>query len=298
MINGVARQYNARPIGPRQKRSSARQHSMVFRIAIVAVLLTELTCASNCGAANDGAHVVPLQNAHAHNDYLHARPLLDALDHGFTSVEADVFLVDGALLVGHESSALKPERTLETLYLAPLAERVKKNGGHVYPVASRFFLLIDIKAAPQPVYQNLKTLLARYNQMLTVVADGKVRPGAVMVVLTGARPRIDFADSRPRYVALDGRLSELESRVPPDQMPMVSDNWSNHFKWSGTGPMPESERVKLDKITSKAHAAGRVVRFWNTSESENLWRELRAAGVDLINTDELNRLASFLKSIQ
>ena len=31
---------------------------------------------------------------HAHNDYLHSRPLLDALDQGFDSVEADVFLVN------------------------------------------------------------------------------------------------------------------------------------------------------------------------------------------------------------
>lgn len=41
--------------------------------------------------------VTPLPRAHAHNDYEHARPLLDALDHGFTSVEADVWLVDGEL---------------------------------------------------------------------------------------------------------------------------------------------------------------------------------------------------------
>ena len=33
---------------------------------------------------------VPLARAHAHNDYEHPRPLRDALDHGFTSVEADV----------------------------------------------------------------------------------------------------------------------------------------------------------------------------------------------------------------
>ena len=43
----------------------------------------------------------PLDHAHAHNDYEHARPLLDALDCGFGSVEADIYLVDGALLVAH-----------------------------------------------------------------------------------------------------------------------------------------------------------------------------------------------------
>ncbi len=39
--------------------------------------------------------VIALSQAHAHNDYHHALPLLDALAHGFCSVEADVFLVDG-----------------------------------------------------------------------------------------------------------------------------------------------------------------------------------------------------------
>src|SRR5437660_742306 len=66
----------------------------------------------------------PLRRAHAHNDYEHPRPLFDALDHRFGSVEADVFLVDGRLLVAHDPTELDPTRTLEALYLDPLAERV------------------------------------------------------------------------------------------------------------------------------------------------------------------------------
>src|SRR5262245_8158427 len=79
------------------------------------------------------ADVIPLPRAHAHNYYRHSRPLLDALDHGFCSVEADVWLVDGKLLVGHDRRDLKPERTLQALYLDPLQERVRKNKGPVYP---------------------------------------------------------------------------------------------------------------------------------------------------------------------
>lgn len=45
------------------------------------------------------AQPAPLERAHAHNDYEHARPLFDALERGFNSVEADVHLVDGRLLV-------------------------------------------------------------------------------------------------------------------------------------------------------------------------------------------------------
>src|SRR5262245_51794473 len=70
--------------------------------------------------------------AHAHNDYEHARPLLDALEQNFDSVEADVHLVDGQLLVAHDRKDARADRTLEKLYLDPLGERVKQNGGWVY----------------------------------------------------------------------------------------------------------------------------------------------------------------------
>lgn len=249
------------------------------------------------GAANGAPQAVaPLPNAHAHNDYAHKHPLSDALDHGFTSVEADVFLVDGKLLVGHDRDELKPERTLESLYLTPLADRIHQNSGHVYPNATRFFLLIDIKDNPKQTYRELQKLLAKHAEMLTTVEAGKVRPGAVTIVLTGNRPKIERGDPGVRYVALDGRLSDLNSQSPANLMPMISDNWTKQFHWTGDGPMPENERAKLQEIVKKSHGSGRVVRFWATPENENVWRELRSAGVDLINTDELDRLAVFLRS--
>src|SRR3954452_16961564 len=156
------------------------------RLPKTVVLVMALTSA----AANRAADAVaPLPNAHAHNDYAHKRPLFDALDHGFTSVEADVFFVDGNLLVGHDREALNPERTLDSLYLAPLAERVKQNRGHVYSKPTRFFLLIDIKDSAGKTYGELEKRLANYVDMLTTIEAGKVRQGAVTIVLTGNRPQ-------------------------------------------------------------------------------------------------------------
>lgn len=70
---------------------------------------------------------------HSHSDYLRRRPLLDALEHGMVSVEADVFLVDGELRVGHERNALRPGRgrPLEALYLDPLQARFRERGDNV-----------------------------------------------------------------------------------------------------------------------------------------------------------------------
>jgi hypothetical protein len=242
------------------------------------------------------SEVVPLENAHAHNDYEHVRPLLDALDEGFTSVEADVFPVGGDLLVGHDEKSLKPTRTLEDLYLKPLAERVRRNGSHVYSRTSRFFFLIDIKDKPQEAYRILQRILPRYSEMLTAVERGKLREGAITIVLTGNRPEIKTDASNSRCVALDGRLTDLDSRQPAHLMAMISDDWSKHFRWNGKGPIPADERAELRRIVTKAHSAGRVVRFWKTPENETVWRELRSNGVDLINTDQLARLATFLRN--
>jgi hypothetical protein len=118
--------------------------------------------------------VVPLANAHAHNDYAHKRPLFDALERGFTSVEADIFLTDkGELLVGHERRELRPERTLEKLYLKPLRRRARANKGQVYPGGPAFYLLIDIKTDGKKTYAVLNKLLAKYADVFSEVSDGK-----------------------------------------------------------------------------------------------------------------------------
>lgn len=58
--------------------------------ALAASLAVVGVFARGAGSQENGA-VVPLERAHAHNDYEHDRPLFDALDSGFKSVEADVF---------------------------------------------------------------------------------------------------------------------------------------------------------------------------------------------------------------
>src|SRR2546426_1011359 len=91
----------------RQPPSKSMRNSL-FQLAIVLA-----AALANAAMSGPPPGVVPLLNAHAHNDYEHSRPLLDALDQGFTSVEADVFPVAGNLLVAHDFYALRPDRTLE-----------------------------------------------------------------------------------------------------------------------------------------------------------------------------------------
>jgi glycerophosphoryl diester phosphodiesterase len=156
-------------------------------------------------------------------------------------------------------------------------------------------LLIDIKSEAESTYAALREALARYRQILTRVEDGQVHRGAVTVVISGNRPQETIAAEKVRYAGIDGRLSDLSSDRPSHLMPLISDNWRVHFTWNGLGEMPEAEREKLRSIVARAHERGRRVRFWATPDHESLWRELVAAEVDLINTDDLPRLEKFLR---
>lgn len=240
------------------------------------------------------AELVPVRQAHAHNDYEHKRPLYDALEQGFCSVEADVFLVEGQLLVGHERRALRAERTLEKLYLDPLKERIAANRGRVYAGGPAFYLLIDVKTEARPTYAALDKVLGRYHDMLSATRDGKFAPGAVTVVLSGNRDRETVMNQKTRYVGIDGRPEDLSSDAPAHLIPWISASWGSVFRWKGEGPMPEAERRRLKEFVGQAHERGRMVRFWATPEKPEVWNELIAAGVDLINTDRLAELRRFL----
>ncbi|MEV7344587.1 phosphatidylinositol-specific phospholipase C/glycerophosphodiester phosphodiesterase family protein [Streptomyces sp. NPDC093544] len=243
----------------------------------------------------------PLWRAHAHNDYDHPRPLFDALDHRFGSVEADIYLVGDQLLVAHDPVDLDPARTIESLYLTPLAARVKANHGSVYRgYRTPLQLLIDIKTEGSSTYLELDRHLRRYKNLFTTYKHGRVYPGAVTAVISGDRAaRTPMEAQSVRRAFYDGRLADLGSAAPASFVPLISDNWTLNFTWLGNGPFPAAEREKLRGIISAAHARRQKVRFWATPDlagpaRDALWTELLAADVDYFNTDDLAGLEAFL----
>ncbi|MFI6082889.1 phosphatidylinositol-specific phospholipase C/glycerophosphodiester phosphodiesterase family protein [Streptomyces sp. NPDC051217] len=268
---------------------------------IAAAFAGAVAVPSYAQATERGNGPQPLRRAHAHNDYLHERPLHDALSHGFTSVEADVFLVDGELLVAHEPATLDPTRTLRSLYLDPLRDRVRANGGAVYRGYRRpVQLLIDIKTDGAAAYLELHDQLRAYRSMLSTYSHGGVRHGAVTPVISGDRAaRVPMEAQRTRYAFYDGRLEDLGGTARASFIPLISSNWTTSFTWLGVGAFPAAERAELHRVVRTAHSGGRRVRFWATPEAagparDAVWTELLDAGVDHINTDDLAGLESFL----
>lgn len=240
----------------------------------------------------------PLERAHAHNDYEHPRPLHDALAAGFTSVEADIWLV-GGVLVAHDPQDLRPGRSLEALYLDPLRERVRAQGGTVHRGhRGAFQLLVDVKTDPVATYVALDRVLQRYAPMLWSYDAAGTHQRAVQVVVSGNRAQPYMAQQPVRYAAVDGRFGDLGT-TGASLTPLISDNYGTQFAWRGQGAMPAAERRRLRSAVAQAHARGQRLRLWATPDTpgrarERVWAELVAAGVDHLNTDDLDGLRAWL----
>lgn len=239
----------------------------------------------------------PLQQAHSHNDYEQKRPLAEALDHGFCSVEADIHLVNGQLWVAHDRVKARPERTLQALYLDPLRERCRTNGGRVYAATNGFTLLIDVKADPEGTYRVLDPLLRDYRALLTRFTPTNTTPGAITIILSGARPTAQVSAQAERFCAIDGRPEDLDLNPSPHLFPLISESWTTVFKGPGGTSFSAANRTLLTGLVQRAHSQGRRLRFWGAPDRPWLWAELRDAQVDLINTDRITALAAFLRGL-
>lgn len=262
-----------------------------FKIgALLLVLLT-------AGILPGRADVVPLTRVHAHNDYEHRHPLFDALDQGFCSVEADINLVNGELLVAHNTNEVDPKKTLQSLYLDPLRKRIKANGGRVYKDGPECTLLIDFKTEAKPTYEALMKVLTQYRDILTIFRGDEKAPNAITVILTGNYPRKLLAAEKERLAAGDGKVPDLTSNPPANLVPWISEHWTSFFKWRGRDPMPPDELKTLQKIIREAHEQGRKVRFWGSPDNPYFWKFMLEQGVDLINTDDLKGFQKFYNGV-
>lgn len=244
------------------------------------------------------AQSTPLLNGFAHNDYCHKHPLFDALDNGFTNIEADIFLTNNKLIVAHVFPYFKVKRTLENLYFKPLAEIIAENNGRVYTNYNKpVILMIDIKTNAQNTYEALKPLLEKYRSMLTRLENGKIVYGAVTVALSGHKPYVLMENEQDRLAFIDEDLRKVSRDSTMSNMfPMASCKYSRMLRWDGKGIFPVAERTKLCAFVAIAHSMGEKVRLWASPERKAVWDELLKCGVDLINTDRLVTLRKYLNS--
>jgi hypothetical protein len=181
--------------------------------------------------------VVPVP-CHSHNDYWRKIPLYEALYYGCTGVEADVWLFDNELFVGHDTRSLTTDRTLRSMYVDPIVTMLdlrnngtdgavsvsdaleRKNGIWETDPQQSLILLIDFKNDGEKIYPFVVAQLSalRDRGYLTYYdgASKTVVSGAVTVVGTGNAPYdLITANETYRDIFFDAPLANLYEDPDP-----------------------------------------------------------------------------------
>lgn len=219
---------------------------------------------------------------------MQARPLDEALDNGFTSVEVDVFPVKGKLLVSHNERDINPEKTIESMYLNKLSARAKAYKGAIYPGSrTTFWVLVDVKRDAKLSYSLFKGILDKYPELNP---SGKGLRSKVRFVISGERDYAAIAADKGKWAGIDGRFDDLGKKYSFEQMPWISGDWSDFFSSANQEGNQPKYFEKLDPMVKAIHAEHRLVRFWGAPDTEAMWQIHWSASVDLINTDHIAKL--------
>ncbi|KAK4679225.1 hypothetical protein QC764_202230 [Podospora pseudoanserina] len=173
--------------------------------------------------------VIPLP-CHSHNDYWRRVPLFDALYAGCTGVEADVWLFNNDLLVGHDLASLQVNRTFQSLYVNPIVDILEKqnpktpyyngtlNGVFDVDPAQTLVLLIDLKTSGHETWPHVLRQLdpLRERGWLSFYEDGEFRSRPVTVVGTGNTP-FDLILTPPYPTTTTTTAKYSNPTSPPDR---------------------------------------------------------------------------------
>ncbi len=226
-------------------------------------------------------------NIHAHNDYDKPEPFRNAYAQQAGSIEADVFLVNGALLLAHSLKEVKKEKSLQAIYLRPLDSLVKLYHGQLAEdSAYHLQLLIDLKTQALTTLPALIALLQQY--------PGLTGCNRLSFVISGNRPPASSFQDYPDFIQFDGLPDTVYTPEALSKVPMISDNFNTYTTWPGKGPIAADDLRKIKAVIDHCHQLGKPIRFWNAPDQPETWKILTDLKADWINTDQVAKLAGYL----
>ncbi len=247
------------------------------------LLALALTC---CGAAAAQPPVL----IHSHNDYAQRVPFYQAYAQQVSSIEADVFLHDGQLLVGHDVEDLRADMTFEALYVEPIVTLFARNGGRAFRDSDQTLqLMVELKSETDPTLRAVAALLGRWPE----VFDPEVNPAAVRVAVTGRVPAPEAFDRYPRFLGFDGAWDADYTPEQLERIALIGTNFRDFSQWNGKGTIIPAEKERLEQVIDRAHEQGKPVRFWNAPEGTTVYYTFYDMGIDYINTDNPEVCAAF-----
>lgn len=258
---------------------------------------------------------------HSHNDYWRRVPFWDALAAGAISMEADVWLYNGTLYVGHRESTLAPLRTFDALYVQPLLQVLQRqnpasafvrdgptrNGVYDYAANQTLHLVVDVKTDGHATWPYVLRALQPLRELglLTTVNGTAITPGPVTVIGTGRMP-LDLVQGRPqRDYFFDAPLAELDStfsNITRDVAVLATASFPEQFGTVRYSYMNYTQQALLKQQIKTAHDKGIMTRYlsqpgWPIATRNAIWRTLVDNGCDLLNVDALEDVVEFWQGL-
>jgi hypothetical protein len=223
-------------------------------------------------------------NAHSHNDYSQPDPFFHAYKRGFESIEADVFILNKTLFVAHDEKDIKQGRTLKQLYLDPINEVLSRD------TARTVTLLIDLKGDYHAIMPELINELKPLQKFIKGLAPS----GRLTILISGNRPLPAEFKNYPEYINFDEDLMHTYTTSELKRIGQISLQYSNYSAWKGINRIPKQEALALQTVINAVHALNKPIRFWDAPDNAEGWSELLQLHADVIGTDKIDELSSFL----
>ncbi|KAF9892536.1 Altered inheritance of mitochondria protein 6 [Aspergillus nanangensis] len=198
---------------------------------------------------------------HSHNDYWRTVPLFSALQAGCVGIEADVWLFDGELYVGHTTSSLTHKRTLSRMYIEPLVKILGQQnpmtqfhttadqppqGVFDTDPSQSVILLIDFKTDGVATWKHVTAQLSplRERGYLSYFNGTDIVQGPVTVVGTGNTPfNLVTANATYRDIFFDAPLEMMTEDYTRGETPRVMAMRSAENAGQGLSGVPKTEIV-------------------------------------------------------
>jgi alkaline phosphatase len=224
----------------------------------------------------------------AHNDYTKPIPLQVAFQYEVGYIEVDVFLRGDDLVVAHTRLEINQTKTIDKIYLEPLAKLIADRA-FIYPDSTKkLILMVDMKTSGEATLNALVNTLQKYPSLLScknfsLAVSGEVPPPSVW-------------KNYPDFIHFDGRPTISYTDDELKRISLISANFKDYSNWNGKGELNKRDIKKITEVVNSAHLKGKPFRFWATPDTETAWSELIKLNVDILNTDDVTGLATFLKN--
>lgn len=226
------------------------------------------------------------QGIHAHNDYKQKVPFWNSYAHGAKSIEVDIVLENSQLFVAHERETIHSEKTIETLYLAPINQIFENKIIEPRP----FQLLIDIKSEAK---STLKILLQKLKPLQKHLYP--YNPKGVKIVISGNRPNSKEFKNYPKHIYFDYQNVNLPSDL--SKVAMLSLDFKKFSQWNGKGRLIEKEENNIKEAIKIAKNNKLPIRFWANPDTKTAWFTFIELGVDFIGTDYPAKAEAYIKNL-